>query len=216
MRVSLVVVCLAALELSAAGGGPRTVKAAWEWDVDERIAARLAPTSPARRTAEEGSLVRAPGTRYFDVDGATDPALLLPHELFSAIVDMPDEAIVRSRRREYDGAIRQAGWNPDEFWQQLGEITKQYLAVQLATYRAYERAQTVTPPKRRQIEAQAERLDVEQCRLRIEALNAARERFGPAFDRFLYTAVAPNISIGSSEPGPGEAGRLARIAGGCR
>lgn len=216
MRVSLVVVCLAALGVSAGGPGPRTVKAAWEWDVEERIAVRLSSSSPARKVVEAGNPLRPAGERYFDVNGATHPELLLPHEVFGALIDLPDERRIKSRRARYDPAIAAAGWNPDEFWRDLGRITAAYLSVQQEDMREQLRANTLPPAERRKAEARAEQLGIEQCRLRVEALHAAREHFGPAFDRFLYTAVAPKISIGGNEPGPNEAEQLRRAAGGCR
>lgn len=180
---------------------PRKVKSAWEWTPEERIAQRVALAGEQRQAR---------------IDGRQTPELLMPTELFGSIVDsLGDPDSLALTRELYDPAITAAGWKPDLFWSELHRITHAYLAAQRESLTEQERLGTLAPAARREAEAKIDRLGVAQCRLRVRALADARERFGAHLDRFLYTAVAPNVGIASTADSD-EAERLRSIEGGCQ
>jgi hypothetical protein len=216
MRICYVAIACVALSMGAAER-PEKMKSASAWTVEERIAARLARDSPARRIAERGSLVRGVGEEHFEIDGSAHPELLLPFELFGSLVNgLPTEHRFLASRRLYDEAIIAAGWKPDEFWNELRRAVEPYLAAQADSLAIQERLAGLDPPAHREAESRIALLDHKQCRLRADALTEMRERFGPAFDEFLYDVIAPHVSIGSSVPDPDEAERLRFVEGGCR
>jgi hypothetical protein len=215
MRIWYIAIACFALAIGAAER-PEKVKSASEWTLEERIAARLARNSPGRRVAERGSEVRSAGEEYFEIDGRTNPELLLPFELFGSLVnEMASEDRFLASRRLYDEGIIAAGWTPDEFWNELRRAVKPYLAAQGDSLAIQQQLAGLDPPTHREAESRITLLDYKQCRLRADALREMRERFGPAFDEFLYNAVAPHLSLGSSAPDPDEAERLRFVEGGC-
>jgi hypothetical protein len=169
--------------------------------VEERIAARL------------GS---ARDLQTIQIDGKTTPHLFLPVELFGGLVNGLDEGSIAATRSTYATSVRAAGWNEAEFWFELSRIAARYLAAQAESLKLQASMDALPPARHRETEALVLKLGFEQCRLRAQALNTARERFGPAFDRFLYTAVAQQMTIASSGLGPDEADRLRFLERGCR
>ncbi|MCU1231715.1 MAG: hypothetical protein JWO97_4599, partial [Acidobacteria bacterium] len=72
------------------------------------------------------------------------------------------------------------------------------------------------PQKQRTIRADMERAEPALCAARAVALTSARRRLGARFDEFLYTAVAPHLTLGTVVPDGTTAEHLKRIEGGCR
>jgi hypothetical protein len=211
LRCSIVLsVTLAALPSSSAAQS----KAAWDWTVAERLAERFDPAKIRERdeayiakySAAHPELRSDQGTQphtglRYRIDGARNPELFLPHELFDYLVKgVGSEERVRSRvRQESAAGLRGAGFDADWFWPALESISAPYL------------------PWFQRRGGQSNRDRYERCHTRYVALETARQRFGPAqFDRMLYTVVAPNsqYSVGTSFPDPRE--DLRREANGCQ
>jgi hypothetical protein len=188
-------------------------KAAWDWTVDERLAARFDPANIKERdeayVAKYGAAhpeLRSerdtPHTELrYRIDGGRNPELFLPHELFDSLLrGVASEEPVRSQVRQNSAAgLRGAGFDPDLFWPALESIA----------------APCVSWIGRRG--GQSRQDQYEKCHARYVALEAARQRFGPAqFDRMLYMVVAPEkqFSVGTNFPNPKE--DLRREAAGCQ
>lgn len=197
----------------------------WEWPLEERIAARLDPGRSAARTERERRRRAESAARYvgspvlppvqFVIDGATEPELLLPFELFGSLLNGLDEFTGAATRRQYAADLACFGWEEDDFWQFLTAITAGYeqlstraLAIQMTLRRS-------SPAKARALRAELDTLHAAMCGLRADALLKLRQTL-PRFDEFLYRAVAPNVSLSGRTPGPGEGQRLLWVEGGCK
>lgn len=200
---------LAALPSSSAAQS----KAAWDWTVDERLAARFDPAKirerdeayVAKYSAAHPELRSEHDTAHtglrYRIDGTRNPELFLPHELFDHLLrGVASEERMRSNVRwESAAGLRGAGFDPDLFWPALESLSASYIPWigkrgGLSRHDAYER-----------------------CHARYVALEAARQRFGATqFDRMLYTVVAPQSQfvVGTSFPNPAE--DLRREATGCQ
>ena len=144
----------------------------------------------------------------FRIDGAENPDLFLPFELFGQLlrgVDWNVPAIDRDVERAILAPkIKSFGYEPGTFWAALGTVSKRYFEVRDGTQPS---ASSHAKPKAAQ--------HIALCRERQTALAAARSYFGhEKFDRFLYQVVAPTLS--SSSRAPDEAQGLRYMAGGCR
>jgi hypothetical protein len=145
----------------------------------------------------------------------------MPSELFRTILDGidADPKAPRSMRTRYRASIREAGWEDDLFWKILQDATVEYKKVQRERIALEYSALSALPlAERRAATIKAEALGVPNCRLRVEALEAVREKLGrQRFDRFLYEKVAPNIGLSSSLPFvSNEEWRLKFVEGGCQ
>src|SRR6185436_16391287 len=181
-----------------------TVKPAWEWSLEDRIAKRIDPAATA-------------GPIQFIVEGRRNPELLMPFELFGSVLGGIDPRFSDEVRTQYREAVTSFGWKEETFWRVLESAASELLRTQTESLGLQSRLSTLSPPDRRAMEMKIEELDYKQCRLRAEALRKVRTLLGrETFDHFLYAAVAPQISISSQFPIGDEAGRLRFIEGGCR
>ena len=213
---------------------PRTQKIrkpAWQWTLAERLAARFDPAAmkarQARRLAEHEAHQAArrargvPEDPIFDhfepspdsIEGKENPELFLPHELFNflLITCFPPEGDLFSRGRIEQRAPA-LGLGSD-FWSRLGKISEPLLDLDSKRHKLAMEA----------IRSGAEVPEVEgpylRCRLRADALSAAKAEFGEeVFLRLLYEAVAPSIGIsGSPDQDMAELDESLRYQeGGCR
>ena len=203
-------------------------KEAWQWTDDERIAARLDPVKIRERAAAHAarsfkrlgvlsSLAVGSGEQVsFRIDGAENPELFLPFELFGQLlrgVDWNAPSIDRDVERAILAPkIKSFGYEPDRFWTALGSVAKRYFEVRDGTQASasnHARAEATQSPSG-PIDAH-----IVLCRERQTALTAARAYFGrEKFDRFLYEVVAPTLS--SSSRAPDGAQGLRYMAGGCQ
>jgi hypothetical protein len=185
----------------------------WEWTIEQRLDARFDPIRIRERDEAYVAKYRAAhpelradkdraphtGMRY-RIDGARNPELFLPHELFDHLLrGVTSEAGMRSRMRQNSAAdLKAAGFDPNSFWPALESLSAQYL-----------------PLMQRQ-GSQSRGDHYEKCHARYAALQSARKWFGPTtFDRMLYTVIASktDFSVGTSFPNPKE--DLRREANGC-
>jgi len=193
-------------------------KAAWQWTDEERVASRLDVVDMQRRAALHAAHLTgsgAGGTRapLFVIDGKENPELFLPFELFTALVAGVDPSLSveqRSIRRAlYESSMKRLGYDPAEVWIDLHAATVSYFAVRDAVQHPGASAQSSRP--------MTDAPQVRLCTARYDAINAARDRIGrEAFDRLLYTVVAPTLSTSGPLPAAKEGAGLLYLAAGCR
>lgn len=179
-RIFCFVALLLIATLSEAGSAGRRP---WQWTVEERLALRFDPEHiKARRLAQQaddpraatdGSATGTAGRRVtiYGIDGARNPELFLPHELFDGLLTgfTPDLELRARQRQSFARAIRAFGYDDAEFWRRLEVVSAEYVALKY--------------------DGRADRTAL--CRARHAALQAARNTFG-GFDVFLYTVIAPS------------------------
>lgn len=191
---------------------------AGEWTLEERLAARFDPVKiQERETAylldhprdrsrayeSEGKMEHP--DRYmvsYRIDGRRNPELFLPHELFDILLSgFVQDATLRERQRGFcRQAIRDFGFDDTLFWAHLYPLVGTYLTLK------YDRSKNVQPGRADEV-----------CRARYDALQAAREFFGPdEFNRFLYVVIAPSAWSASTTNVRDPATRLLRAERGCQ
>ncbi|HLE56855.1 MAG TPA: hypothetical protein VJB15_07215, partial [Rhodothermia bacterium] len=111
------------------------MKAAWEWTLDERIERRLDPVLMRERVAASENADDGAGRRRlqaagfagaaspFLVEGARNPELLMPTELFHSILDA---AAIEDERRRYSARLSEFKWDNETFWRALDDATAAY------------------------------------------------------------------------------------------
>lgn len=179
----------------------------WQWSDGERLAERSNAAAAARRAADR----RVAEPHVYDViDGSDEPHLFFEFELFDQMMRLAyaDDARTREVYRESKETVRQTLGLPPDFWERVGAIAAAY-----RNDRLEERRLGLAAARSPQHEAEQHAVTARMCRDRFAALAALRQEF-PRFNEFLYTAVAPTVSmtiLSSSEP------ELRRIlAGECR
>lgn len=200
-------------------------KEPWEWTLDERLALRFDPVDMRRRMAEHAAEnypppelmpadIPPPSTDGCIVNGSKDPALLLPSELFSSLLGVgfqPDDFIREPRRKAILEKAQALGFG-DDLWPVLEVLAKDVLRVKRDAREKSERFEKTgeRPPEATYEEQSA------HCAQRARALQAVRTYYGAErFDRFLYEAVAPGMSIAMPE-NPEWPGQLRFVEGGCQ
>jgi len=205
----------------AAQAEPR--KPAWQWTLEERLAARFDPEgmkTRAAREAEEGKKAAAKFGERFEVSpdqhtlqGRLEPELFTPGELFNVLLSdaFHDNALHQKEMRsaiEERAAVLGLG---SDLWQRLEKVAAPYLRLRdernLRALSSASRSESFEEPE---AESRA------RCRARTNALADAKSEFGEeAFLRLLYEALAPTMSITYSATEM-SADRLRASEGGCR
>lgn len=204
------------LLVAAAARGQDSPRPPWKWTDEERIAKRYDPSS--MRSRESAFFADTPSAGRDVVQGAKNPELFLPWELYQSLLmrafsPLPEASqVFRDVYQERFGGA----WFGDDFWQRL-ERTARPCLDSIETQRALaEEYQTAHPGRRAEIDRQADEFSKKDCRLRVQNLEAARATFGrEAFDRFLYEAVAPSM-FSASVDNFVSADHLRYLAGGCQ
>ena len=189
-----------------------TKKEAWEWSEDERIAARLDPDAIKQRATAhlahaEGQSEHDAGDRFV-IDGKENPELFLPFELFTSLVSAVDPSLTeRDRgihRALFEPGLVKMGYDPAKVWKDLQASAAMYFAA-----RELARKSDTTED--------SSAAQVRICRARYDSIKFARDRFGGnAFDRLLYTVVAPTLTTVGAVPGAGEGNGLRYLSAGCQ
>ena len=200
----------------------KAVKQAWEWDDGDRIAARMDSSAAAqrlqrhdkqrRRVSANSSAFTDDGAKAIDIiDGSHDAHLFLPFELFDQLVRLgfADDPHTRSAYRESKDRQRQQTGLPPDMWERLDSLVAAY-----RSDRHRERDIAFSSLSERDRRLESERLELQLCRDRYVAMREANHQFGPAFKRFLYTAVAASMS--STIVRPQNPQTLAVVNGGCQ
>ena len=204
---------LLAISASASGEDrrPSKVRAAWEWTIEERVAARFDPDA-ARLRARAASAGRPDGSFVSSgpdsalVDGARNPELLMPWEMLDLLFPI-DERRRPEVHARWRGDIERLGWSPEAFWSVAEPIARDY--VELVRVMLQDDSRAAADPLQDGRELAA-------CALRARTLEKLRTELGPGFDRLLYEAVAPTISVAGGAATPDAAQLMLFIARGCR
>jgi hypothetical protein len=200
-------------------------KPAWEWTLEERIAARTDRALAAKRiqaalaeqVADEGQAKVSAGKYRKEpsdvIDGNRNPELFLPTELFESALTLglvlPD-----NWQDVWAEGLGRSGL-PSDFWQRLPVIADHYLKDLRHQQDLLERGKGTVADVRARYNRQIAGFTPTLCRERAEALAAARAAFGPALDRFLYETIAGGRSLTFFDELQ-DADRLRAEAGGCR
>ena len=218
MRYSVSVLLFAASTLNAQSHpGTSPVKPPWAWSSEERIQARFDPPSIVARKTRAAPTTKMAADAYI-IDGKDDPALFFAWELVDALLpymEMPPSRAAQARRM-FTKDIEAQGWNTQDFWRAVDESTM--------TYRSTRRQQIdhrmalVSSRKKDRVRINGgidNYLVKEVCEERQRSLEKLRQTFGrEAFDKFLYTAIAPSVTLMISMER--DANMLTRIERGCR
>lgn len=162
---------------------------------------------------------RGPGdqpTYSESIDGRDHPELFLPMELFDHLLYglSPDSRRAREAHALWDSKVALFGYDVTQFWSSLQSVSQPYVDLSTEKRRGRASAFVLKGTDGKQTLIQINR-DV--CAARIAALQRARSVFGADdFDRFLYTIVAPDVSIATSGPGENRRVELQFTAGGCK
>lgn len=190
-------------------------KPAWEWSDGERIRVRFDPASVSRRaTAQAASAQPLGRAQEHVIDGSRDPALFLPAELLDVLLQgLHSDASIRAHARDaLAPQIRAMGYTESDFWNKLERLSVAYRALL-----ARPSAVTIQRVTRSDGQVVSFPVDLQRCAARHGLLQAARASFGAqAFQRFLYTAVAPQVQRAVTTQQVDPAQELLFVAGGCR
>jgi hypothetical protein len=213
------------------GSRPGGTKPVWQWTLSERLKSRL-DVDEIRRRAEvhladfpEGSdkghiQPNASPRDFFYIDGSRNPELFLTYELMNALLRgvSSDVETREATRRGYRRRIEQFGWNASEFWATIDKITAGYAAVIDAESSVQiQLSEPETPSRHERLLAEQAALRRSICQQRAAILRLARAAFDAGeFDRFLYTEIAPYLSVSSDIPQASESAKLQRLEEGCR
>lgn len=193
--------------------GQEPWRVSWEERMTRRFSAgeqerRLAAYLGAReRTAEVPS-------EWYVIEGARDPEAFVPSELFSQLVAGAFAPFPESRafwRSLYESRIVDPQVRED-FWQRLEIAIAPLLEVKRRKDRLI--AELNRTPREEHAALRTGLPDsVASCGIRAEALASARREFtAGGFDRVLYEAVAPNMTVSARST----QADLEYIEGGCR
>jgi hypothetical protein len=219
-RLLSALVTLLALTVLASGGkgsahtegrhdNDKPRKPAWQWTVDERLAARFDPKALEAQAAkqqelwEKSSMAELLGIQpspsdqaMATLDGAKNPELFLSWEIFNFLLHraFPAEGLDpkdESRRRIEERAAA-LGLGSD-LWQRLEKVAHPLLELEREEYR---RAMASRGRPQPEAKAKFDKSIIRKCRVRAKAMAAAQEEFGAEiFLRFLYEAVAPTLNV---------------------
>lgn len=207
-------VLMVSMTISAQQDVPRELKSrrAWEWADAERLAERFDPAR-MRERRERSRHAGAHNSDVVVVEGASNPELFLPFELFDSVVS--DLAAEEHRRLTRVEQLRAAGFDEQTFWSDLAFEAQPYTERRrhMGELRSEDRVNRPRSPER---QVAIEALIPVLCRSRLDALEAVRNHFGrERFDRFLYTTVAGRMSATGSGA-PEDRVQFEYEAGGCR
>lgn len=181
-----------------------SAKPVWEWTLDERIAVRMDAAARAARWEAARAAGEVPAGVETDdiVLGSRNPELLMPSELMDrvSLAFFGEHAKQEQWRKTWAAGAEILG--PD-FWGRLESVAGPYFDSHRRLAELARRVPVATDLEQRLLQEDQQVAFQSQCRLRAEALAAARAAFGPErFDRFLYGLVAPGVKVfmSMSEP----------------
>ena len=198
-----------------------TEKAAWQWTIDERLAARLLPENMLARSQKSlEPSGQGHGQAIVDVvDGSRNPELLLPWEVFESLLSN-----AFSENAEYRESYRQsvAPADPEmskHLWAALEQAAGAFLQRRSTERELGSELGRAAPQERDAILRRIEKVQSNQCALRAEGLRRVRAHFAEGiFDRYLYEKVAHLVrqmgEVGDSLAEYEET--LRRVEGGCQ
>ncbi|HKS25263.1 MAG TPA: hypothetical protein VJZ76_20880 [Thermoanaerobaculia bacterium] len=169
---------------------------AWEWTIEQRLAARNVAGDRKRRVDQllATSSAKAKSPRPYDhLQGSIRPELLLPTEIVDIFIDVLAAGDERTAQARAD-AVQQAAYLdlPPEFFPAFEKA----LAGAIATRREQSRMARMYPPGKvvsAKVAARIAGLNQDACRGSWKGIETARAAYGNDFDRFLYVAIAPKV-----------------------
>ena len=194
---------------SFSAGTAAIPKPPWSWTPQERLQLRFDPTRKSERlnVALTKFHIRQLRPGMTPVVGSLNPELLFPSELLdqflmtTIVVAGERSDRIDHNRQTYIPQIRSAGWDENEFWR--------FVDTAAAGYAAALSSMTEIQRKTRSNGKNAphwNELALQFCEQRASFFEAARTKYGAeAFDKFLYTAVAPRTTIWTSDEAGGSA-----------
>lgn len=171
-------------------------KPAWQWTLDERLAARFDPAArAARQSAHRDALAGLQlGGPADMVDGKESPELYLPTELFNQLLNVAFldlELLGPERRHAIEARAVPLGFKSD-LWPRLEAAVSPYLKLRRTPYTLFG-GQAALGGKG--LLGQPSR-ELSLCHIQAEALASAKAELGErAFLRLLYEAVAPTTRL---------------------
>ena len=193
-RVHLILLVASCVSVCAFGSSPPDAPI-WMWTPAERVAIRHERLVSQRSESHVQSLSAGAGDSRFSIDGQTSPELFMPIELFNALLQglADDEQVRGVSRQTLAPGIRAFGFEGATFWTKLDQATSSFRD-QLRARSRREWSQTRAELSQRV----PDQTDRKLCQARVATLESLRDLFRTeGFDRFLYTVVAPTISIGT-------------------
>lgn len=228
MQLKMAVLSLLLVPVAARAGAPQ--KPVWAWTTEERLQARFDPAAReariraflAQRNADRSGRWRLESNGVSDSPRPTDivrgldhAELLLPFEIFStftrAAYAVEDET---SRIIREDAAQKAAALGlPTDFLEVVERESQPYLELQR---RELDLRDTIARGEGDPVLVMANVREIagDECPLRAAAIRRLRARYGAAFDRFLYSAVAPGVFYDFFDPQSADALRAQEE--GCR
>ena len=209
MRRSCIVLFIVAPGILISAQEPSHPAEPWKWTLDERAAVRFDPAARVARVAEaeardanyrvaagrahaESTMSRKPADV---IDGKLHPEMFFPTELFEQLVTM---AYTWNDTPFWRRAIAQSSRDilgDERDWRELDTLVAGYAENLQRDFDLLKEEGRAGRARRSEIGAERETLHESRCKLEKEALRRARAHFGEErFNRFLYTAVAPQFS----------------------
>jgi hypothetical protein len=192
----MVVLVLLTSQSAAMAATVHLHKPAWQWTLDERLAARFDPAAQAAREAAHRDVIARLhlGGPADIVDGKVAPELFLPSELFSHLLKvafLEVGTLGSEPRRAIEERAAGLGFARD-LWPRLETAAWPYLKLYGAHSRLFGSGDALGG-KGLLGQPSSQLAD---CRLRAEALATAKASFGEKpFLRLLYEAVAPTTRV---------------------
>ena len=196
-------------------------RAAWEWTLEERLAARFDEKGVEERRRAFKICQENPDfcRNDFVVDGYRNPELLMPSEIMAHLHRAYDDSDHTRKRTREKWLARAASLQLDDrFFEQLEKVVQIYVDAEIELIHLFDRRQSARPEEQMEFTREIFRVADSRCFLRTQALAAARQAFGrDSFDRFLYTAMAPDVIVMSPSASRASAtNALLRIERGCQ
>jgi hypothetical protein len=193
-------------------------KEAWEYTLDERLEMRFGPDTgaPVRRREDGPPEPDAEKGKVVSVEGASNPELLVPFELFQRLLGRaygPHEISRQIYRDQLNPLLQSLGFE-NEFWKDLELMADDLLKVDRERRRRTQNFAALSERDREEASRGIVELQATYCQDRARILEVAESTFGKErFHKFLYQGVAPSGLTTTSGWTPEQ---MRFIAGGCQ
>lgn len=207
----------AAMAWAASAMSAPPSKPIWQWTTNERLAARFDEAARVRRVEAfeaERAVVHGRaaspaghavplGRRPADsIHGSEHPELLMPFEIFTSFTEAAygtDDDVARHVQRDAIAKALKLGL-PPELFPAIRKQAREFIAMQQdeRTLKQQLFSGGVGDPQNGMARLRA--LQKSECASRAEAMRKLRATFGLAFDKFLYSVIAPGVFRDFFEP----------------
>lgn len=191
-------------------------KEPWELTLEERLERRFDPKVNTQRVPGAVGGVDLE-KNVVSVDGARQPELLMPYELFQGLLRRvygPQNEMNLMYRERYTPLLQGLEIDEKTFWVDLERISEDLLRVDKEKRALAVGLESMSEEKRHEVLQQIDRVQESYCTDRVRVLSEAERFFGKEkFYRFLYEGVAKTMAITSLSSTPEQ---MRFIAGGCQ